>query len=177
MEYRRLFLLVEGPDDERFFDEIIRPLFEERYAGGVEIRQYARQRTEDINNLLRDIEEQGDAYLLIADREAAACVTDKKEKLQKRMPLLAAERILIVVGKIEGWYLAGLDKENARRLKVPIFSQTDTIGKEEFNAAIPKKEKSRTYFMLKLLQYFDLETAKQKNKSFRYFIEKHLSDL
>ena len=31
MDYKRLFLLVEGDDDERFIKQIITPLFEENY--------------------------------------------------------------------------------------------------------------------------------------------------
>ncbi len=181
MEYREFTVFVEGPDDRRFVEEVIRPEFEKLFGeeGGIfEIVEYPHKRKGFIEGLITKITETENAgYLLLADIDSAACVTAKKEALQERYPFLSFDRIVIVVKEIEGWYFAGLDNASCRRFKVPAFDKTDTLTKERFNAAIPKKAKSRTDFMLEILKYFDLEVAKQKNKSFRYFLEKHLSDL
>lgn len=79
----------------------------------------------------------------------------------------------MVVKEIEGWYLAGLGNTEAEKFKIRTFSETDTITKEQFNALIPKTFDSRIDFMLEILRIFSIEIAKQKNRSFRYCIEKY----
>jgi hypothetical protein len=53
------------------------------------------------------------------------------------------------------------------------FSSTEDISKKQFNNLIPKGFDSRIDFMLEILKYFSIKIAKQKNKSFRYFLQKH----
>ncbi|OGW18585.1 MAG: hypothetical protein A3G93_11920 [Nitrospinae bacterium RIFCSPLOWO2_12_FULL_45_22] len=43
-----------------------------------------------------------------------------------------------------------------------------------FNRLIPNKFDSRIDFMLEILKYFSMGIAKQKNKSFSYFLERHI---
>ena len=82
-------------------------------------------------------------------------------------------QIAIVVKEIESWYLAGLDNKQSKNLKIPILNSTDDITKEKFNQLIPKKFDSKLDFMTESLKCFSIETAKLKNKSFKYFIEKY----
>lgn len=54
MWYKRLFILVEGEDDERFFNEVIKPAFEKKY-NLVEVRRHASLKKEKLDNFLRSI--------------------------------------------------------------------------------------------------------------------------
>jgi len=83
------------------------------------------------------------------------------------------ENILVVIKEIESWYLAGLDDHACITLDLKPCTLTDGITKEQFNSLIPKKFDSRVNFMIEILKIFSIETAKTKNRSFRYFIEKY----
>jgi hypothetical protein len=52
---------------------------------------------------------------------------------------------------------------------------TDTLTKEKFDRLISAKYVSRIDFMQEILENFRMETAKQNNKSFRYFIRKRIT--
>ncbi|HUW86051.1 MAG TPA: hypothetical protein VMV55_04150, partial [Methanoregula sp.] len=66
---------------------------------------------------------------------------------------------------------------SAQNLAVPDLSFTDELTKEDFNHLIPRKYDSRIDFMFEILKYFSIDTARQKNHSFRFFINRyHLSD-
>jgi hypothetical protein len=85
------------------------------------------------------------------------------------------EKIRIVIREIESWYLAGLNNDACRKLKIPVFNDTNEVIKEKFDSLIPKKfQESRIDFMQELLalKHYDLETAKQKNRSFHYLFQK-----
>ena len=83
------------------------------------------------------------------------------------------DRIIVVIKEIESWYCAGLRDEDLKKFKIYSSKTTDTITKDQFNKLIPKVFTSRIDFMLETLKWFSIEIAKQKNKSFSYFIEKH----
>ena len=170
MRYKRLFIWVEGPDDKRFFDELIKPIFEKKY-NLVEVREYAELKREKIDNFLRSIKAMNADYFYVTDINQAPCITAKKEKVRGKFKNLDEDRIIVVIKEIESWYLAGLDDANSRKFRISSFRKTDGITKEQFNVLIPKNFDSRIDFMFEILKCFSTEIAKQKNKSFRYFLE------
>lgn len=172
MKYRRLFLLVEGPDDMMFFSTIVKPKFETKYSL-VEVRPHAGLKREKIRNFLRAIALMNADYLYVADIDSAPCVTAKKEEVQNKIGNINNDRIVVVIKEIESWYLAGLDTGKSKNLRISSFSTTDDITKERFNTLMPKEFDSRIDFMLEILKFFSVDIAKQKNKSFRYFLDKH----
>ena len=172
MSYRRLFIWVEGPDDVRFFNEIIKPIFDKKYDW-VEVRVYAKERSDYVIKFLKSIEAIKADYIFVTDINSAPCISERKQKLHKFFKHIDKDRILVIVQEIESWYLAGLDEASSRRLGLPTFKTTNNISKEQFNRLIPEKFDSRIDFMLEILKHFSLEIAKQKNASLRYFIEKH----
>lgn len=172
MEYRRLFIWVEGEDDKRFFEKIIEPKLKEKYTS-VETRCYATLKKEKIDNFLKSIKAMGADYIYVTDINDSPCVTTKKEEIQNKLRNIDADRIIVVIKEIEGWYLAGLSNTDADKYKIPIFDDTNTITKEQFNNLIPQKFVSRIDFILEILKNFSIEIAKKRNRSFRYFIEKH----
>jgi hypothetical protein len=115
----------------------------------------------------------GADYLYLADINAAPCVSARKERIQGKLPNLDPARIAMVVAEIESWYLAGIDQSSSERLGVPPCRTTDSVTKEQFDHMIPSRFRKRTEFMVEILRFFSTETAKQKNRSYRHFLEKH----
>jgi len=171
MNYKKLYFFVEGNDDERFFEKIVEPKFKGKYY--TEIRKYAQTKNTNVDNILKSIKAIGAEYIFIADIDSAPCVKSKKQEIRNKFRNVDIDRIIVVIKEIEGWYLAGLDTTNSKELKISSVKTTDNITKEQFNNLIPEKSDSRINFMLEILKRYSIETAKQKNKSFKYFIEKY----
>lgn len=174
MDFKRLWIFVEGDDDERFFREMLLPILQGKYRS-IKIIKYAQkpEKFEYIEKFIRSIQSMKDDYLYVTDINDSPCVTAKKQEIQKNISNIDINRILVVIREIEGWYLAGLDENSAKKLGIKkIPDSTDDVTKEEFNSLIPKKFDSRVDFIIEILKNFSLEIAKQKNKSLNYCVEK-----
>jgi len=171
MKYKLLFLLVEGDDDERFFQRIVKPKFEEKY-NTVMLWKYAQVKNAKVEGFLKSIKAMGAEYIYVVDINHAPCVTGKKQEIQNKFKNIDMNRIIVVIKEIESWYLAGLDTANSKELKLSFFETTNIVTKEQFNDLIPKRFDSKIDFMLEILGRFSIEIAMQKNISFRYFLEK-----
>ena len=173
--YRRLFILIEGSDDGRFFDRIVKPIFEEKYDS-VNILEHAQKPPKVTRTFINNINAMSSDYLVadyvyVTDINNAPCITYRKQAKHRKLNILNKDRILVVVKEIESWYLAGLDEVCSRKCGVPFCPKTDDTTKEQFNRLIPKKfDSSRIVFLQEILKNFQVETAKQKNESFRYFL-------
>lgn len=169
-----LFLFVEGTDDERFFRSIIKPELE-RYYGWVKLQRYAQTSSQKTADLIANIPKIGADYILVADIDDCPCASVRKHKVKRKLTLLEDERIIVVKKEIESWYLAGLSNNSASALRIPPLPSTDGVDKERFDDLMPESFDSRIDFMTEILKKFSVEAAKQKNKSFEYFWEKHCS--
>jgi hypothetical protein len=165
---RRLFILVEGADDVRFFDRIIKPLLEPRYKS-VELIAFASLRRGMVSRFLLSLERLGHDYILATDIDAEPSVRAKKRVIIKRFPDLNPRKVIIVIKEIEGWYLAGIDDDQQHTFGLIPFHSTDDLTKEAFNARIPGQFTSRIEFMIALLESFSIETASIQNRSFAFF--------
>jgi hypothetical protein len=173
---KRLFILVEGEDDVRFFGRIIKPLFISLYDS-VEIIPYACIKRTKIDNFLKSIRLMKNDYIFVADIDTEQSVRDKKQVLYSHFSHIDGGSIIVVIKEIESWYYAGLTMESVRDLEVPNLALTDDLNKEDFNRLIPGKFDSRIDFMFEILKYFSIDTARKKNHSFRFFVERyHLED-
>ena len=114
-------------------------------------------------------------YVFLADINRQPCVTAKKRKLTDHFPELDDDRTVVVVMEIESWYMAGAEDRACRRLGLQPSRSTDTLTKEQFSELVPKRFDSRVDFMAELLKCFSIETAKGRNRSFRYFVERHVN--
>lgn len=173
LENRTLYIWVEGPDDERFFERIIRPLFSDTYQQVI-IRKYAQMRHERIMNFLKSIDSMGAEYLFFTDLNTAPCITARKEKINHTLRVDIA-RLIIVVKEIESWYLAGLSDTAASMLHLKSLLETNTLTKEQFNARIPDRSESRIDLLIEILKSFDISVARTKNQSFDYFYHKFIA--
>lgn len=166
--YRRLFIWVEGTDDLRFFNTVVRPRLTDRYDD-VDIRRYASGMAARVNGFIRSIGAMGAEYIFVSDIDMAPCVTRKKETLQGRFDRLAMANVIIVKAEIESWYLAGLDADACAILGVRMPRNTEMLTKEQFDSLLPTQLPSRDNHMIEMLNHYGIETAKQKNRSFAYF--------
>ncbi|HEX3001965.1 MAG TPA: hypothetical protein VHN82_06315 [Methanoregula sp.] len=169
---KRLFIMVEGEDDVRFFGRIIKPLLASRYDS-VEIIPYACIKREKVNKFLKSVVLMKNDYIFVADIDFEHSVRDKKQILYYRFSNVDSGNIVIVIREIESWYYAGISGSFAAELGIPEAATTDDMTKEDFNALIPRKFDSRIDFMFEILKSFSLETAARKNQSFHFFINRY----
>ncbi|MBU4222473.1 MAG: DUF4276 family protein [Euryarchaeota archaeon] len=167
----KLFIFIEGDDDEKFFDKIIVPMFANKYDT-VKLWKYAQKKNERISKFLKSINAMNAEYIFVSDNDASPCITDRKQRIETDFQNIDKNRILVVVREIESWYLAGIDDESSKNFGIKSFSNTEQINKSAFNDLKPKKFNSRIDFMSEILKLFCIDTAKMKNGSFSYFIEK-----
>lgn len=175
MDYTSLYVWVEGPDDIRFFNKIIKPNFEKKYDS-VKVISYAEMKKFKFYNYLKSIRAMNASYIYVTDINNAPCITAKRQEVLKKHNIIIDDRIAIVVKEIESWYLAGLDTEGSKNLGMKrALNNTNDITKEEFDKMRPRKFDSREDFMIEILKqkYFSIKTASKKNRSLKYFIKKY----
>jgi len=114
-------------------------------------------------------------YIFVADIDQERSVRDKKQILYYRFSDISGRSIVVVIREIESWYLAGLSFDSAQELGVPDLLETNQLTKEDFNTLIPHQFDSRIDFMFEILKSFSIETAINKNDSFRFFVTRYLA--
>ncbi|MCX6641184.1 MAG: hypothetical protein NTW14_12035 [bacterium] len=175
MDYKRLFIWVEGDDDERFIERILTPICMKSYDH-VHVQKYAQMKTEKKIEFLQSIEDMGADYIFLADINHHPCKSSKKDSIIAKLNLVKPESIYLVILEIESWYLAGIEAAILKRFKIKPFKDSDSLTKEQFEELIPKTE-SRINFMNEILNSFVFDVARQKNKSFDYFCRNFLETL
>lgn len=181
MSYKRLFVLCEGDDDERFFAHVLEPRLRERYDH-VRYYQYAQKQVKEVQKFVRSIEQidrnpnLSADYLILRDFDQGASIAARKGEVRNKCgKQISPRRIVLVVQLIEGWYAAGLDANSAAELGADELSNTDNLLKPHFDAWIPERfSSSRIDFMQEILKRFDVGTARRKSGSFDHFCTTHL---
>ncbi|HEX6903249.1 MAG TPA: hypothetical protein VF789_26265 [Thermoanaerobaculia bacterium] len=174
MSYRRLFLLVEGDDDERFFRSVVLPLLSSAYHD-IQVVRISTLKKEKVNGLLRSIAGMKADYILVHDLDQHPCATAAKDSLLKSFPPASPDRIQIVKGEIESWYCAGIPEDHPwRSLPIGRCPDTRVVTKEAFAAATLHPGQPRLPAMLDLLKSFDLQVAIRRNESFQRFLRKFI---
>lgn len=157
----RLFVFVEGLDDERFF----RWYFNGR---NIEIICYSKEKYTKIDNYIKSIKRMPDTeYIIVADADGKS-FEDKKQIVLNDFPSSSIENIYVVQYEIESWYLAGVTAEACTKHKVKYFRNTDNITKELFEGLIPKRF-SRVDYMIEILKKYSIDEARSSNKTFKIF--------
>jgi len=172
MPSKGLWIFVEGNDDERFLQEI-GSVSGKSHDWILRPWKYSQKPKKLIRNFLASLRQMGVSYLFLSDINFSPCVSDRRSKLQERYEeRLNVNNVVVVEKEIEAWYLAGLDDNSCKELGIRRLAKTDTVTKEQFDRMIPGKFDSRIDFMIEVLKKFSVETARKKNKSFAYFLEK-----
>lgn len=175
MAYKRLFVFVEGDDDERFLDRVGGPFWKRTYDYP-KIVKFSQMKKQKIEGFLQSVEAMGADYLWIEDLDRHPCASSAKESLLRRRPFLDPARVQIVKAEIESWYCAGIPENDPDygALRIATCAETAEVTKEAFNNAIGQTGTYRIPVLLALLERFDVETAARRNGSFRYFLAKFL---
>ncbi|RPJ53480.1 MAG: hypothetical protein EHJ95_02165 [Methanobacteriota archaeon] len=169
---RPVYILLEGNDDERFFQRIVAPLLaSKRYQARIWL--YACEKRARTAQFLKAVRASGNVFILVRDIDEAPSVAAKKRELIERYDhFLSSEDIAVVVMEIESWYLAGADPRVLAKWGIGVPpGTTDRITKEDFNSLIPRRL-SRIVFMQEILRHYDVGAAMQRNASFRYFMHR-----
>jgi len=172
----RLYIFVEGNDDELFFRTIIVPIFQKIYQT-VEIIKFAQLKKIKVENFIFSINTLKFDYLLFADIDYFKSVNQKKIYIQERFPNIDLELIYIVIKEIESWYFAGISDDLSRKFGIKPMKNTNELVKEEFNLLYHRKFNSRIDFMIEILKNYSIDIAQKKNDSFAYFSDKKLKSI
>lgn len=176
MHHKSLYLLAEGNDDTRFLKSIIKPIFDKVYKV-VFVQQHAQKSSRFIKGLITSIKENDDDYFYFNDINSNICITKKKQELIKTYPFIDLNKIIVVIKKIEAWYLAGLNESSSGSLEMEYLNQTDDIGKSKFAEIMPKRFNIKTDFMIEILKKYSIDAAIVKNSSFSYFHNKYCKSI
>jgi hypothetical protein len=167
-----MHVLVEGRDDREFFNAVIRPILQEQYDP-VQTWEYAGATIERRINYIRSIQAVNADYLFVTDINTSPCITGRKGHLiSSHKGMIDGDRTIIVMRETESWYLAGVDDGLCQELGIPILRHTDGVTKEQFAGLVPNRFNSVVDFMTEVLKRFRIETARGKNRSFRYLMDK-----
>ena len=175
MIYSKLFLFLEGNDDETFFNQILCDKLKGLYTEVI-IWKYAQKTDNQRKRFINAVNENKNwDYLCFRDYNSAKCMTEKKKKISDKFNTIILEKVFIIVLEIESWYIAGVDNDFLRSLGAEtIDTNSNYITKENFNNLIPNTM-PRDIFLSKILENFNIELAITNNKSFAYFMKKVLN--
>jgi hypothetical protein len=170
MDYRQLWIFVEGSDDVRFIKSIVLPQLDDAFDN-IRVVEYAKMKKDKLDAFLHSVNSTTHSdYIFVKDINSSPCITHKKNMICDMFgQQVANNKVMIVVKEIESWYLAGLDDAHCDSFNISRFSHTNDITKERFNAMIPKQFDSRVDFMIEVLKSYSVNVAKNKNSSFSYF--------
>ena len=143
MAYKAIYIWVEGDDDERLLKDKIEPELFGKYDH-IKFLKWAKLRKVYIRSFIESINSMGADYIFLRDFDFSPCISNRKEKTKNVYSFLETDRICIVVKEIEGWYLAGLNEEASKKLRIKNFVNTTTITKEKFDGIIPQNFDSRS---------------------------------
>lgn len=168
-----VYVFLEGDKDEQFFNAVVRPILEQRYAVVVPW-QYAQRSNDDVMRTLKSVKDGKADYLFLKDIDTCPCVTASRQNLARTYKKrIDPSWAVVVVKEIEGWYLAGLDDDSRREVGISPnrHRHTDDLTKEEFESLMPVKYDSIVEFMDEILNRFCIDTAQARNRSFCYLMD------
>lgn len=176
MTYKQLYIFVEGDDEKRFIDSVVKPLFLQHYSTVIPIL-YSGLKQQIITKYIQTFNNQPNTdYIFFCDLDSRGnplCVSQRKEKEQvKYSNCFENSKIIVVKEEIESWYLAGISAKNLGFFKIKPFANTEAVTKEDFERLIPKNFTSKIDFMIEILKGYSIEEARQKNYSFAYLVKK-----
>lgn len=174
-DYRHLYVFVEGNDDERFFERILKdPLC--IGCDSVDIIQHRKMKREKIDAFIKSINSMPCAdYIYTEDLDKCTCFRKKKQKIGRGLANVDSAKIAIIKQEIEGWYLAGLTKETIKKLRMRTYGCTDELTKEHFCGLRPKRCFCELSLKIDMLERYSVPEARRRNKSFDYFWVKYCS--
>jgi hypothetical protein len=174
---RLLFIIVEGDNDERFVRAAVIPNIRRKY-GEIVIWKSAEEPDANVRKFIDAVVNGMDAdYIFLTDLDDKPCVTAAKDYICTRYPEVARDRVAVASLEVEGWYLAGLNRERAEACGLDGSwgsGTTDGITKERFCGLQPARFAAETAFRVEVLKNFSRTTATRRSTSFAHFAKKYL---
>ena len=172
--FQKLFIYVEGIEDQMFIENILRELF---FKSQIQffVIPYQQKPNDLINKHIQKISSRKYKYVFLSDLDYKfyPCFTSRKNKRIKEYPNLNTQNIVIVREEIESWYLAGINNSNNSFRNLEIPNNTENITKEDFNDIIENSNfTSKGDFLMEISRTYDLNLALKRNRSLKYFLNK-----
>src|SRR5664280_1730503 len=122
----RLYIFVEGDDDKRLFDQVMKRKLELEFRP-VHIIKYAEMANRKVNEFLAAAYESQSRVIFAADIDKSTNPAGCRSRCCSSYSQLHGGDVVCIVREIEGWYLAGLD-EKLLRVCVGVPVSTDGVG-------------------------------------------------
>ena len=100
MAAKRLFIFVEGSDDVRFFDTIVKPRLEHAFES-VELITFACTKSVKVDRFIRGINAMQHSYLIVTDIDFEKNVNGKKRVILSRFSEVDYQHIMVIIQEIE----------------------------------------------------------------------------
>jgi hypothetical protein len=169
----RLWVLIEGEQDERFFKKILHKQFRKKYKY-VHYWPYAEEKPELFEGMISSCIDENIDYIITGDCDSDDPNTHVDKLYERSNKIVNKSNIFIIIKEIESWYLSGLSEDKIKLMEFKeSFDNTNDLTKQDFENMKPKKYKSFYYYITTILSYFDHNIAINKNNSFKQFIEKY----
>jgi len=176
-----LFVFVEGNDDKRFVDMILSDFFIKHKSINLIPIPYQKKPNIKIIKHIQKIKSTNEKYIFLSDLDSHtySCITARKNKRinefhNEKYEDLDFKNIFIVVEEIESWYISGVNNSLKQFKELDIPQNTEQFTKEQLDELIEKSNfNSRIDFLMEICNKYDFNLAIQRNKSFKYFLEKY----
>ena len=171
---KNLFVFVEGKEDIVFVKRVLYNIFIQNSINIIPI-SYQRTRNHEVKNLIKTAKADHD-YVLLSDLDSHTypCITSRKDQRIKELDgEITSDKIIIVAEELESWCLAGIDTSIEEYNEFVIPESTDGITKEDFDKILSNTSFNKNKLLNFLSFNFDSDLAIQRNKSFKYFLEKY----
>lgn len=168
MECKTLYIIIEGPDDEKYFKWLLGKL---QSKFNIRTYTYAKKKNTLVKSLINSIKSMDDAdYILFADTDSKDR-NKKKKEIQNKYNNCDPDKLFLVEREIESWFLAGISKKDSEILKIKNYSKTDSISKEDFYRIFNSTYEHKIDIFNRIFSIYNIDVAKQKNATFKLFIE------
>lgn len=174
MDNEYLFI-VEGPDDEDFFRQVILPYCERTHPGMVGHTTIKTSSSWTAQDYKKQFDIYGTVIIVIdLDPNENGCPAIKKNNFCNIYGLHhRKESVCVVVAEIESWYLAvGSDCISWLPLRFRTPKSTETIVKEDLRHEVQRNGKHLSVIMQMMLDDADITSGKRRNTSLVYFLNK-----
>ncbi|KKK42661.1 hypothetical protein LCGC14_0679140 [marine sediment metagenome] len=175
---RDIYFYVEGDDDKRFFERIVKKLIlKSKKYENIHVLQWRQKKEYLVKNFIKKYLEKGCKVVFVRDYDNSAqnneemnrIISSLEEETMQRYNIKSKEDIFIVRREIESWYRAGIKNNLLKKYHITPIENTNTFSKEEFERLIPEGM-SQTEFLIEIVENFDVKLAKKKNSSFKDFM-------
>jgi hypothetical protein len=169
---RKIGIFVEGDDDKRFFKKAIFPYLSDKWPDYTfQIIRHREKNNEEVIKYIKSFKDQECLCFFFRDFDKGPCYSAILEKTTDSFHLLDFREIFIVRKSIESWYLSVASKKFLAKHQIDIDSiNTEDISKNKFKGLFHSENDS--LIKIKILMNINIEVAKERNQSFKRFIQK-----